>query len=809
MASRLRARWRWTTEAAVLAAAFSPAVHALPPVPSTEVLAGLTGGERPRAHTDVHAPLILYLEVELNHSRLPQLHRFELRDGRLHADPATLRALGFRAPGHAEGATVPIETLPGVQVQYDPARQRVAIDAPLALLDLETTRLDSTSARTLPPADSSPGMLLNYDLYATDGSHGSGITASSELRVFGIGRGVFSNTAVSRRYRGPDSGWQGESVRLDSRWELSFPERAITATIGDTFTGFLDWTRPARIGGVQIGRNYGLQPYRITTPLPEFLGEAAVPSDIELYINGMRQYSGRAPVGPWELGAAPGVTGAGHAQVVLTDAFGQVRSLDFPFYSTQRLLAPGLSDWSVSLGAVRRGYGIRSFSYHGAPVASASWRYGVSGRFTAEGHAEGGDGLANAGVGGAWLLGMAGVLHASHARSRLNGVHGSQSALGYAWNNRRFNVSFDSRRTSGDYRDVASLYSLPPSPRSERATAGFNASRLGNVSLSYTRLDHRGEKAETSRYAGLSWNRSFAGRWSASLSVNQNLDDGSDRSLHLGLRIPLGDIHQFSTSLQRNRDSNQLVADLSKPVRGELGHGWRLQGRAGDRGGGGLAEATWQTEAARLGAGISRYHGTRHSWAQASGSLVRMGGGTFASRRIHDAFAVVSTDGHAGIPVMHENRFVGETDRRGLLMVPRLNAWQRNKLSIDPLDLPADVRVGQVDLIAVPRDRSGVSVQFEVRPVRAAVAVLHDEDGQPLPMGSRVRVEATNREAVVGFDGEVYMEDLESVNYITVDSGRGTCVARFEYQVESGAVIPRIGPITCDHAPVRTRGMNP
>ena len=158
---------------------------------------------------------------------------------------------------------------------------------------------------------------------------------------------------------------------------------------------------------------------------------------------------------------------------------------------------------------------------------------------------------------------------------------------------------------------------------------------------------------------------------------------------------------------------------------------------------------------------------------------------------------------------MHENRFVGETDRRGLLMVPRLNAWQRNKLSIDPLDLPADVRVGQVDLIAVPRDRSGVSVQFEVRPVRAAVAVLHDEDGQPLPMGSRVRVEATNREVVVGFDGEVYMEELEPVNYITVDSGRGTCVARFEYQVESGTVIPRIGPITCDHAPVRTRGMNP
>src|SRR5699024_1177699 len=118
---------------------------------------------------------------------------------------------------------------------------------------------------------------------------------------------------------------------------------------------------------------------------------------------------------------------------------------------------------------------------------------------------------------------------------------------------------------------------------------------------------------------------------------------------------------------------NDLVADLSKPVSGELGHGWRLQARTGDRGDGGLAETTWQTGLMRLGGGVSRYRGSRHARGQASGSLVRMGGGTFAARRIHDAFAVVSTGGLSGVPVMHENRPVGETDHRGLLLVPRLN----------------------------------------------------------------------------------------------------------------------------------------
>src|SRR5690606_6763950 len=136
---------------------------------------------------------------------------------------------------------------------------------------------------------------------------------------FGIGNGVFSNTAVTRGYRPRGGDWHGETVRLDSHWQLSFPESAITVTVGDTYSGFLDWTRAVRLGGVQVARNYGLQPYRITTPLPAFLGEVAVPSAIDLYVTGIRQNSGELPVGPFQLATVPGITGAGNARIVVTD----------------------------------------------------------------------------------------------------------------------------------------------------------------------------------------------------------------------------------------------------------------------------------------------------------------------------------------------------------------------------------------------------------------------------------------------------------------------------------------------------------
>ena len=797
---RTSACWNWIVSAVMLALmvpdAYGQTGPSNPPGIDPRDLPGIgvSGPGDPSPASRSAMPL--YLEVILNRTRLPEPVAFEQRDDRLFAAAAVLRGLGLRAPGHADDEPVALDTLPGVRIRYEAAAQRVVIDAPLSGLDLATTSLGPAETAAPTVTDSAPGMLLNYDLYASDSDGSRSVAATSELRVFGLGRGVLSNTAVARGYR-LAGGRRHESVRLDTRWELSFPKQALTLALGDTYTGFLDWTRPLRIGGVQIGRNYALQPYRITTPLPEFLGEATVPSEVELYVNGVRQYDGNAPAGPFRLSTVPGLTGAGTARMVVTDAFGQVRTLDFPFYSTQRLLAHGLSDWSIGLGVVREDYGIRSFAYANEPVASATLRYGVGDRFTIEGHAEGGDGLASAGIGGVWLLGMAGVLDLSHARSSVDGSHGSQTGVGYGWNNQRFNFSVESRRTHGDYRDLASLYGSRPPPRSERAVAGINFATLGGLSLSYVRLDSADPDIAPARLAGLYWNRSFAGGWSVSLSVNRNIDDADDYSAYLGVAIPLGRERQLGLSWQRDRDRDDAVLDLVQPVPGDGGFGWRLQGRGGDDSDGGLAEVGWLGQHARLGAGAMRWNGFDYTYAQASGSLVWMGGSAFAARSIQDAFAVVSTDGMPGIPVMLENRMIGRTGANGKLLVTPLNAWQRNKLSIDPMDLPANVRVATVDRIVTPSDRAGVGVAFELAPVRAAVLVLRDTQGRPLPLGSRVRLNDSPAEAVIGHDGETYLEGLRAHNLIRAELPGTACVAAFDYPETMADGIARIGPLTC------------
>ncbi|MHC9084504.1 fimbria/pilus outer membrane usher protein [Luteimonas sp. RIT-PG2_3] len=802
-------RWRRIVEVMVAGAIALPAA-------AEDGVTSLSAIPRATTATQAAGDTPLHLAVVLNQVPHPRVLPFVSRDGRLLAGPDTLRALGFAAAADATAGLLPLDAIPGVEVRFDSARQHVAIEAPLSQLSLDTTRVGWQQDPMQARASASPrGVLLNYDIYASHTGDGTQLTTGTELRVFGVAGGILRNTAVLRSDRlRADSGdgvdgalaanggrWRHASVRLDTDWRFSFPESAVSLTIGDTLTGFVDWSRPVRLGGLRVGRDFGLQPYRVTSPLPVFPGEVALPSEVELYVDGLRQYQGSLPVGPFEMTTLPGISGAGHAQVVITDAFGRVRTLDFPFYATQRLLAEGLSDWSLAVGRVRDHYGIDSFAYYGDTIASATLRRGVSDRITLELQAEGGGGLRNAGVGGAWLLGMAGVLSVSHVRSRIGDASGGQSAFAYNWQPGRLHLSLQSQRSHGDYRDIAALYAPAPPTRTDRALLGFTG-RAGSLNLSYLRLDRSEPDTLPARYAGAFWNRSFDSGWSANLSLNQNLDDRRDRSLFVSVLIPLARQRQASIAVQRQQASTQALLDVSQPIPGDGGLGWRTQLRLGDAGGG-LVEAGWLHDHGRLMLGAGRFDDLRQAYAQADGALVWMGGGLFPARRVDDAFAVVSTDGFANVPVTLEHRIIGSTDARGHLLVTPLRAWQQNRLGLDPMALPADVRVDEVSQLTVPQDRAGVSVRFPVIRVRAALLVLHDADGQPLAMGSRAVLAGTDGtagQAIVGYDGIVYLEGLEGPGEqrrvrVHMPDGRD-CEAGFALP-PAGHAVPRLGPLTC------------
>lgn len=741
--------------------------------------------------------ITLYLEVFVNQTRHPALIRVTQSDNDLYIDTSALAQLGFLVDSFSTSGPLALSSLTELDMEYRAETQQLFLTAPLHMLAVKTTRLSSVSTDTFPVASASPGALLNYDLYVSRDGDVRQASAATEFRLFGFGHGVLSHSSITRSQRYPDEDWQSHTVALATFNEWSFPETATRLIVGDTLSGGLSWTRPLRLGGIQYGRHFDLQPYQTTTPLASFLGKATLPSSVELYIDGIQRYQADVPVGPFELTTAPNIVGAGQAQLVTRDILGRVTTLTIPFYNSQQLLAQGLSDWSVSAGVVREEYGIRSFHYDDALVGMGHLRYGLTSQLTVEAHGETSGQLRNGGLGFIWQPQQAGVISLAHARSDEGAESGHQTAWQYRWNNARYHFSLASQRRYGQYRDVASRYGNAPANISEQLIMGMSTSHWGNIGLTATRFHSGARDERPSRYAGTYWNHSIANGVFINAAYNQNLNDQQDRSLQIGLHISFGRDYQFSSTVQHDSGQNSYRASMQRSLPSDGGYGWRLQSQHGEQFRRSAIEGSFLGRYGQIDAGVADNDDEHASYLQARGGLVWMNRDLFASRHINDGFAIVDTAGMANIPVKLENRLIGQTDHDGHLLVTRLNAWQHNHLSIDPLDLPADKQVIQVDHIATPSDRAGTVVQFAIETVHAALIKITNAQGDLLPVGSPVHLmHDPEQTAYIGFDGETYLTHLRDHNRIRVVTDGMTCLAEFPYNKQANS-INYIGPIPC------------
>ncbi len=351
------------------------------------------------------APEDLYLQVFINDydtNKLAAFHRF--RDGCLTIAEEDLKEFNFRLPEgarHSSGGFC-LEKMPGVTYRYDEAGQTIH----LKVLDEARVPLefDARWRRSETSGDQDLSAVFNYALFASGGTNDylttnypqyQGVSASVDGRVFSQ-YGVFEQSFTANSTA---TELTPALLRLDTRWSYEDPETLVTYSAGDVISGSLNWTTSIRMGGVQIRRDFLLRPDLVTMPTQQFSGSAAVPSTVQVFNNQARAFSQDITGGPFNINNIPLATGPGTMRIVLKDATGKETVSEYAYYNSTNLLAPSLFDYSIETGFARRFYGVYSDDYDGNPIASASARYGVTARFTVEGHAEGGDGLANLGVG--------------------------------------------------------------------------------------------------------------------------------------------------------------------------------------------------------------------------------------------------------------------------------------------------------------------------------------------------------------------------------------------------------------------------
>lgn len=773
-----------------------------PPVPTPDSPSDSPADVPPAYMPDPNQDQRLYLEVFINGQPTHKIVEFVLRHGRLLASADDLGELGLRIPADARRESdklIVMGSLPYVHWELDQRAQALRIfasDAARVVRQLRTSAGDALHQKV--EIESGSGFTMNYDALATFSKGQRGGSGSLDARWFSP-HGVVSGTWLGFAGESGEEGNATRAIRLDTAYSYADVNTLRRYTVGDFITTGLSWSRLVHLEGAQLRSDFSMRPDLVTIPMPTISGSAVVPTTVNVLSDGNLIYSQQVGAGPFEISQLPVISGAGNISMTMTNAMGQQIQISQPFYSNSTLLAPGLHTYGIQGGVIRKMWGQVSDRY-GEMAGTGYYRRGITDQLTLESTAETTTGMFMAGGGVAMQWPRLGFLGLDAAVSDNKGSGGYQLAAQAQRNGRRLMMGASATIASRNYFDLAAKNGVGVVRKQISGFGGVAMRRYGSINLGYSGVDQDAARE------GLVGTNSIAVH-SKIVTANYSVQvrrlsfytteyrdlEGSSNAFQAGLNISL---KRRRTANISGTSSGQLQMQTQQtPLKpGDWGYQGYVQTGSIEHQ---FAEGIYKSKVGQFTVGVDHSGDSTLFRAESQGAISFADKHLFASNTIYDSFAIVDTNPVHHVTVLQENRDIGSTGSAGLLLVPDLRAFDGNHLSISAENLPEEATVSELSKVVRPQDRSGIVVRFPIRFNHSAILKLADKDGKPLPLGSGVWLKGRKDAAVVGYDGAVYLEDLEPKNDITVTvAGNGGCVATFEYRPRLGA-IPTIGPARC------------
>jgi outer membrane usher protein len=571
-------------------------------------------------------------------------------------------------------------------------------------------------------------------------------------------------------------------------------------TIGDSLAYSGTLGGDAWIGGVTVSKEFAIDPYYVRFPTLSLSTPIAVPSVMEVYVNGQVVSQERVTPGRLDIRNLPLTMGRNDARVVVRDAFGQTRELSSSYYLATTALAQGVHDYQYSVGFRRIGVGDESWAYR-TPVMLARHRVGISDSFTAGGRVEMHPGRLISGGPSVNVRLPFGEVETAGSVSRRQEQWGSAAQTSFTHTGHPISAG-------GSVRVASPLYAtLTPNPVNEdpRRQASVFASvalaRAVSVSLQHTQTRlHEGVARDRS---GLLTSVHVSRNTEFIASAGYVRDErGSSKEAYAGVTVLFG---RSSASVARVSDSRgtRMTVDAQQPLPVGVGYGYQLRAEDGPN-----ASVN----------GVARYQGAHGRYelrqdtigaestttVSAMGAIVGIGGGVFATRPVEQSFALVRVPGVEGVRAFASHQEIGKTGRRGDLLVPDLQAYYGNILDIADADIPLQYAVSNVGMTLAPPYRGGAVAQFEVQRVQRVLGkiVIAGQD-TPHAYGELTVTGSTGRSygSPVGGDGAFYFENLPVGTYSAVVENRGSqCVFTMEVPASHDLVI-KVGTVRCTVSP--------
>jgi outer membrane usher protein len=559
-----------------------------------------------------------------------------------------------------------------------------------------------------------------------------------------------------------------------TRLVYDMPEEALRFSAGDITPLRNDLQGGSDLLGVSIEKSYQkLQPAANIRPTGSRSFRIERPSNVDVMVNGHVVQRLHLRPGDYDLSDLPLTAGANDISLVIEDDVGQKRTLDFTVFSGRSLLAPGISEWSLSAGVASRfGSGespglsnfYSGFDYDfGAPMVTGFYEIGLTADLTGNVHLQADGDTIMGGAGAAFQTSFGfWTLDGAHSESSEHG-HGFAGGIGYNLVNiegkdgisRSLGLATDYRSRNFAAIDVVDL-------QNETIVdfAAVYAQELPwNISGSMSGTYSLGRDSYADRYGvNVSLSRSFGPSVTAGVSVGyrevlgdspQNVaEDGFTAAIRLSYRV------DEKSTIDAGDDTHDGRSNLSYRYQDGSGVGsWNAQldvDRTAATGSGSEdygVNGSLGYIANRAELSVSQHSGLAGLNTQeleqrtsvTAGTAIAFADGRFAvGRPIANGFAIVAP--HDNLPDSDvviggsTQAKQGASDVFGPALVSGMSAYSPARVAYDVSNLPVgyDLGAGAFDLF--PAYKSGYRLTVGSDYTVTAYGTLVDENGEPVAL---------------------------------------------------------------------------
>jgi outer membrane usher protein len=686
------------------------------------------------------------------------------------------------------------QEIPDAQVMFDTNEQRLDILLPQAYVN--------TLARgSVNPAlwDSGvPALLLGYNVNAyssqSNGNDSKSLYASINSGL-NVGAWYLRHNGA---YNWADAG-EKKYTTLNTYMQRDIPVLQGRALIGESNTnGLIFDTLP--FSGVQLSSDERMLPASLRGYAPDIRGIARTAARVTVSQGGQVIYERTVSPGEFIINDLYPTGYGGNLDVTIHEADGSEQNFTVPFASVAQLLRPGTHRYSVTLGKLRN-----DFITNDPALYQATYQRGLTNTVTGYGGLQASQDYYSLQLGAA-LGTVVGALSADVTQSRTHlpaNSGGTQSGQSYQLGYSKVISETNSSLSLAAYRFSTAGYMdyLTAMNTREVVRQGFPASSVGRAKNRVTLTAGQGLPGNWGQFYISSsvqnyWNREgndtqyqmgYNNRYkslSYGLSVNrsQSAYGSTQNNYLLSFSFPLGRSdtgHTPNMRVQLNRDSNGNMREqttLSGTTGTDNQFSYNASAMNSNNGGGasGALNAQYRSQATAMSASYGAGRNYQSQGLGINGTMVAHPGGVTLTPYTGETFAVVEAKGAEGASV---SSYPGvRIDSRGYAVVPYLNPYQMNDISIDPKGTSSNVELDNTAQKVAPHAGAVVMLKYTTKKGWPVLINATFED-QPVPFGASVQDEKGNNIGAVGQGGQIYARVSSERGKLNVVWGDGSQMA--------------------------------